>query len=200
MNFDSLAALIKAIPTISTLLKGKNLSGQQAAQSQMAQLADAQYNEQNPLFQQVYGQERQAGQQDLASAIAEASRQNRKLGMLGRTPLFSQERGGEEIFRNLTKGYQDVQGAARDRAFNILRGGQNAQANVYKTAQSLSGDQFTNSAMGAAGYGQISDYIRNLMGKQNQLPNTTAQDELARRQQNIGYEEVQGLPWRTTTY
>lgn len=185
MNFDSLAALIKFIPSVLTNFKGKDLSKQNAAQAQMANLANAQYDQNNPLFQQVYNQERQAGQQDIASVIAEASRQNRKLSSLGRTPLFSQERGGEEMFRNLTKGYQDVQGTARDRAFNILRGGQNAQTGVYNAAQSLSGDQFQNKQRQLLGYGNIADLLKTY----------NSQPEMSWQQQ-----EVQGLPWRTTSY
>ena len=66
----------------------------------------------NPLYQKIYGQKRQAGQQNLAESIRELSGQNRKLQMLGRSPLLDNERGGEAIFRNLMRGYQDVQNQA----------------------------------------------------------------------------------------
>lgn len=66
----------------------------------------------NPLYKKIYGQKRQVGQQNLAESIMELSRQNRKLQSLGRSPLLDNERGGEMIFRNLMRGYQDVQNQA----------------------------------------------------------------------------------------
>lgn len=81
---------------------------------------DAMTNTSNPMYQQIYSQQKQQGQQNLAEAIAEMSRQNRKLSALGRTPLFSQERGGETQFRGLTQGYQDNQNQAATRTQGIL--------------------------------------------------------------------------------
>lgn len=72
------------------------------------------------LYQNIYGQQKQQGQDNLAYQIAELSRQNRKLSMLGRTPLFSAERGGETLFRGLTQGYQDIQNKAGDQTQDIL--------------------------------------------------------------------------------
>lgn len=66
----------------------------------------------NPLYKKIYGQKREAGQQNLAESIAELSGQNRKLKALGRSPLLDNERGGEAIFRTLSQGYQDVQNKA----------------------------------------------------------------------------------------
>lgn len=66
----------------------------------------------NPQFQKLFKQKRQAGQQNLAEFIAETQRQNRKASALGRTPLFDSERGGEVVFRNLMRGYDDVQNRA----------------------------------------------------------------------------------------
>lgn len=74
----------------------------------------------SPLYQQIYGQQKQQGQDNLAFQVAELGRQNRKLSQMGRTPLFSAERGGEELFRGLTQGYQDVQNQAGSQTRNIL--------------------------------------------------------------------------------
>lgn len=79
----------------------------------------------NPLYRKIYGQQRQAGQRNLAEVIAEMQRQNRKASMLGRTPLFSAERGGEEVFRNLARGYEDVQDNAAESTRGILGGAAN---------------------------------------------------------------------------
>ena len=66
----------------------------------------------NPLYKKIYGQKREAGQQNLSESIMELSRQNRKLQSLGRSPILDNERGGEMLFRNLMSGYQDVQNKA----------------------------------------------------------------------------------------
>lgn len=71
-------------------------------------------------FQKIYQQKRGAGQRNIAEFIAEAQRQNRKASALGRTPLFSQERGGEVLFRNMMKGYEDVQDNAMDDTYSTL--------------------------------------------------------------------------------
>lgn len=84
----------------------------------------------NPKYQQIYGQQKQQGQDNLAYQIAELGRQNRKLSMLGRTPLFSAERGGETLFRGLTQGYQDIQNKAGDQTQNIL-------ANLFKNQSAM---------------------------------------------------------------
>lgn len=76
-------------------------------------------------YQNIYNQQKQQGQQNLAESIAELSRQNRKLQALGRSPLLDNERGGEAIFRNLTQGYQSNQNQAAQNTQGIL--GQQAQ-------------------------------------------------------------------------
>lgn len=81
---------------------------------------DAIGNTQNPMYQQVYQQQQEQGRQNLAQQITELSNQNRRLSSLGRTPLFDSERGGEQLFRGLTQGYQDVQNQAANNARSII--------------------------------------------------------------------------------
>lgn len=83
-------------------------------------------------YQQIYGQQRLQGQQNLAETIAELTRQNRKLAMMGRVPLFNEERGGEQQFRALTQGYQDVQNRAANQTQGILG---NAYQGAFGQAQ-----------------------------------------------------------------
>lgn len=90
-------------------------------------------------YQNIYSQQKQQGQQNLAEVIAEAQRQNRKAGAMGRTPLFSQERGGEDIFRNLTKGYQDTQNQAAGQTQDIL-------GNLFKNQAAMGATQAANGA------------------------------------------------------
>lgn len=72
----------------------------------------------NKKYKQFYGQFRQQGQQNIADFIAEAQRQNRKQSAMGRTPLFSPERGGEVMFREMIRGYQDNQNTASGMALD----------------------------------------------------------------------------------
>ena len=74
----------------------------------------------SPQFQNIYNQQKQSGQQNLAESIAEMVRQNRKQTRLGRTALFSPERGSETLFRGINKGYQDIQNQAFDQTYSRL--------------------------------------------------------------------------------
>lgn len=107
--------------SIAGALPFLGLPGQQQANLKPYQEAiDAIGNAQSPMYQRVYGQQKQQGQDNLADQIAQLSAQNRKLSAMGRTPLFDQERGGEQLFRGLTQGYQDVQNQAATNSRNIL--------------------------------------------------------------------------------
>lgn len=107
-------SLAMAIPFLSLNKKqGAYYAPYQRTIASMADPSSAQY-------QRVYTQQRQMGQQNLAEAIAEMTRQNRKQAMLGRTPLFNPERGGEMRFRGLVQGYQDVQNTAARETQDIL--------------------------------------------------------------------------------
>ena len=85
------------------------------------EIAGAMSDMSSPKYQNIYGQFKQQGQQNLSESIAEMMRQNRKQSMLGRAALFSPERGGETMFRGLTKGYQDVQNDASRQTFDQLK-------------------------------------------------------------------------------
>lgn len=91
-------------------------------------LAGAMSDTSSPQYQDLYGQFKQQGQQNLAEQIAEMDRQNRKSSAMGRTPLFSGDRGGETEFRGLTQGYQDVQNNASKQAFGQLNNAYTAAA------------------------------------------------------------------------
>lgn len=142
---DNIAGALKSWAGYNYNSKGTDLGPQMTA-------ANAMVDSSSPLFQKVYNQERGSAQQDLASAIAEASRQNNKLSMLGRTPLFSPERGGETQFRALTQGYQTAQDTARNRAREILGANLSAQ-------NSFAQQRDANSKKKAFGFGNIADFL-----------------------------------------
>lgn len=159
MDLNALSLLLKYGAGASHNLRGANLRPQQGIAAEISNLSNAQYNQDNPLFQQIYGQERNSAQQDLASVIAEMTRQNRKQSALGRTPLFDQERGGETQFRALTQGYQDAQNTARTRAREILSGGQKALTGAFNAQNSLSAMQEQNKKRKLQGIGNIADIL-----------------------------------------
>lgn len=109
---------------LSTLFQGLpflNFSQNMGKYQQPAQnLIAAQTDINNPTYQGIYNQQKQQGQTNLAESIAELVRQNRKQAMMGRVPLFSNERGGEQLFRGLTRGYQDVQNQAANNTQGII--------------------------------------------------------------------------------
>lgn len=105
---NNIASLLQALPSINYEMKGLNTGPSAANAAQMGQVAGAQMNPDNPLYKKLYGQYQQQGQQNLAYQMQQLGSQNRKLSSMGRVPLFDPERGGEQLFRGLTQGYQDV--------------------------------------------------------------------------------------------
>jgi len=166
----------------NTGYEGVDLGPQKQALGQMnqlagrqAQLAAAQTDTSNPIFQRLYGQEKAAGQEDLAATIAEISRQNRKLSVMGRKPLLDQERGGESVFRNLMLGQQDVGNQARNNAFNQLRLGQDAVAgaqgaygNIFTGAGGVAQKELANKGMNIGANYSLGDVLQKLFGLDQQ--------------------------------
>ncbi len=142
---DLLSGLGKSGAAASYNFKGTNLGPQQ-------NIADAMINNDNPLYQKLYGQNKQQGQQNLVDSIAELMRQNRSGIASGRPGLLNDERGGESVFRNLTRGYQDVQNQARQQTLGQLQG---SYGNYNNLAQQ--GD--LNNKKKAFGFGNIADAL-----------------------------------------
>lgn len=139
--------------------QGIDTGPQEQAQGELNHYANAMTDETDPMFQQVYGQEKQQGQQDLAHTIFELSNQNRKLSELGRTPLFDPERGGEQQFRQLSQGYQDVQNSARGRAREIIGAGMSAKGKALDAQNELSALKEKNRTSKTAGIGNLADAL-----------------------------------------
>lgn len=157
------ASAIRGIPSALYSYQGLNLKPQQNIAAEMGNLANAQYDDSNPLFQKIYGQEKGAAQQNLAQAIAEASRQNNKLASMGRVPLFDAERGGETQFRALTQGYQTAQDTARARAREIIGAGQNAQAKNFDAQGNVAQNELRNKAGKASTFSTIASILPKLL-------------------------------------
>lgn len=155
--------IIKYIAGAHSNFQGMNTQPQQQSVNQLNNYADAITNSDNPLYQKIYGQEKQSGQDDLARTIFELSNQNRKLSQLGRTPLFSPERGGEQQFRALTQGYSDVQDNARARARSIIGAGANMTNNALSAQNDLSAMKQKNQQSKLAGIGNIADVLPSLL-------------------------------------
>lgn len=177
MAFDPLS-LISSVPSLISLFGGGTTSPYKKQQEQLAgqqqQISQAlMQGSNNPLYQQLYGQYEQQNKNNLASTIAEAQGQNRMNANMGRTPLFNNERGSENIFRTLTQGMQNS-GVQSDQ--------QTRQALAQAGGQTLGGLQgyntITNSTANAnkaqnLGFQGIYDLLRgNQSGQsQNAIPN-----------------------------
>ncbi len=146
-----LQSLAGAIPAYGYAKKANKYY--QPAMQTMAAMGDPN----SAQYQNIYKQQQQMGRDNLVDVIAEASRQNRKLSAMGRTPLFSQERGGEEVFRNLTRGYQDVQGQAANQTQDIL-------GNLFKSQTAMGANQAANGAKMASVKGNAYGMLAKLFG------------------------------------
>ena len=121
------------------------------------QSANAMVDINSPQYQNLYNQQKLQGQQNLAEQIQQLSAANRKLSMMGRTPLFDQQRGGEQLFRRLTKGYQDIQNTAANQTQDLL-------GRSFATQQALGGQKQQNAASKSSVTGNILGVVAKLFG------------------------------------
>lgn len=150
-------SLLSEVPALKALFTGSTTAPYQQQQEQLAgrqndiskALTEGQNN---PLYQQLYGQYQQQNHNNLAQTIAESQAQNRLNTRMGRTPLFSNERGGETAFRALTQGYQNsgVQSDQQTRQALSQAGGQ--------TLGGLQGYNSINNTTAGANKGQLLGY------------------------------------------
>lgn len=161
---SAIAALAQTAPAIKTGLQGKNLKKTKQLNSEIEGLANAQSNPDSAIYQKLYQQNREAGNQDLAATIAELSRQNRKQLSMGRSPLLNQERGGESVFRNLMLGQQDVGNQARTSTLNQLRGAQNSLQNVNENYGNIADEEYNNKLKKVGAYYTAGDTLKGLRG------------------------------------
>lgn len=183
----------QALSTIGQILPGamavKNaFSGPQSKSTgQLSQVNNALINNQNPLYQQLYGQNKQNNLSSLSQAITEIENHNRALSANGRTPLFSPEHGGEQAFRALAAQYQgNDQQAAKQTIDQLTHGaaglsGQVIPAQVNQTNREL------------GGYSSIGDLLTKLGASQPQQQN---QNQLT-APSNEGYGNPYNLPWKS---
>lgn len=157
-------SLIGAIPGLISDFGGGTsapyLDQQKKLAQQQANISGAMTDTNNPLYQQLYGQYKTQGANQLASGVAEIQGQNRANAALGRVPLLNDERGSENIFRNIMQGYQGLGTQADQQTRQALSGaafGTNAAAtdynNISKYGQAANAQQLT-------GYNAIYNLLR----------------------------------------
>lgn len=175
---DDFLSLISAIPSLISNFSGSAnpyaKQQQQLAGNQLQASNALTQGPGNPLYNNIYGQYKQQNANNMASQIAEAQGQNRMNANMGRTPLFSQERGSENIFRTMM---QQQQGAG------VQADQQTRQALGQAGATGLPGIAGYNAmipqtnmanAQGLQGYNSIYNLLRGQTGQQpqQQMPST----------------------------
>lgn len=175
-------SLLTAIPSLMQDFGGGTTAPYQKQQQQLAgqqgQISNALLQGQNnPLYQQMYGQYKQQGQNNMAQGIAQLQAQNRLNTSMGRTPLFNQERGGEQLFRNLMQGYQGAGVQADQQTRQALQGaGQAANAGLAGYNNISKFTQNANSAQ-LSGYNTIYNLLKGGNQSQGQqTPNANPQN------------------------
>lgn len=185
-------SLISSIPSLISDFSGGTTAPYQKQQQQLAgqqqQISQAMLQgPSNPLYQSIFGQYKQQNANNLASTIAEAQGQNRMNANLGRTPLFSNERGSENIFRNVVQQQQGA-GLQADQQTRAALG----QAGT-SSLQGLAGyNSINNSTAGAnaqqlKGYQSIYDLMRGL-GQPGQTQSTGSMGAGSYGPQNPNYQ------------
>lgn len=136
----TLSSLMTAIPSV---LQGFGAIGNNSGNNTLntlgnnqANLSNAMTNTSNPLYQQMYGQEKAQNMSNLTGALNMMQGQNRMQSAMGRTPLFAVGRGGEQNFRQLMQGYQNQDLTAQNQTRAAL-----AQAMQGNSQSAMLGNQ-----------------------------------------------------------
>lgn len=157
----NISSLLQLIPALMAGFKGLNTSGQQNTTAQLQNVTNAMYDPNNPLYQQLYGQNKQTLQQGMGNAISQAEGHNRALAAMGRTPLFSPERNGELAFRTMVQGENAAaQQAASETSAQLGNAGTLLARGLYPLQQSNTENQFGNTALNLGGYQSLADVFR----------------------------------------
>lgn len=191
-------SLIGAIPSLISQFSGNTTAPYQKQQQQLAgqqsQISQAlTQGPNNPLYQQIYGGYKQQNANQAASTIAELQGENRMNANLGRTPLFSNERGSENIFRSLMQQQQGAGLQADQQTRAALQGasgptlaaqGQDGNLTNYTTAANKAqnaGYQNIYDMLKGFGVGQPQHQSTGSMGAGNytNLANSTQQSPYA---------------------
>lgn len=171
-----LPTLLRTVPAVAQGMNGVNLKPSAQTVSDINQLATAQTNQNSPLFQSMLQQNKQAGNANLADTIAQLQAQNRLAISSGQSPLLSQERGGEGVFRNLVQGQQAVGNQAVGQTYGQLQQGQQALTGSLNAQNGLANAQYGNTQKQTAAYGTIGDALQGLFGLgNNKQPQQAAQ-------------------------
>lgn len=181
-----LPTLLKTVPSIIGGIKGENLGPQTQTTSDINQIAKAETNTSNPLYQSLLSQNKQAGNQQLAGTIAQLQAQNRLAQSSGQKPLLDQERGGESIFRNLIQGQEDVGNQAIGQTYGQLNNAQSALKGSLGAQQNLAQNQFANTKSAATGYASLGDALQGMFGLgQNKQPQAQANNKTNQNSYNM---------------
>lgn len=181
-------SLIGAIPGLMSDFSGGTSAPYRKQQEQLAQqqqgISQAMtQGPNNPLYQQLYGQYQQQGANQLGQGISEIQAQNRMNSSMGRTPLLNNERGSENIFRNIMQGYQGLGTQADQQTRGALQGamyGTNAAATDYNNLSKFG--QAANSQQ-LSGYNTIYNLMRGLGSTNQQTAPSTNYSPLMSQQQ-----------------
>lgn len=163
-----LLSLISAIPSLMSDFSGGTSAPYQKQQEQIAarqnQYAAALGDTNNPLYQQMYGQYKQQNQNNMASMIAEAQGQNRMNSAMGRTPLFNNERGSENIFRSMMQQGQNSGVQADTQTRQALAQGMQGNAAAQGQYSTISPYTQSANAQQLSGFQGISNLLRGMTG------------------------------------
>jgi len=155
-----ISSLLQFIPGLMSNFKGQDIAPQQQAAGNLGQITAAMTNTANPLYQQLYGQNRQSMMQDLGQATAALEGRNRSLSAMGRTPLFAPGRGGETAFRNVTQGYENAGQQAAAQTMNQLGAAGNMTGNLIGAQNNVTNLQNQNKTSKLTGFQNLASALK----------------------------------------
>lgn len=171
-----LLSLLTAIPGLMNAFGGGTTAPYQKQQEELAkrnmQISQALTDTNNPLYQQLYGQYKNQNQSNMANTISQLQGQNRMNASMGRVPLFSQERGGENIFRALMEQAQNGGVQADQQTRQSLMGGLQGNAASLGGYNAITPYTTKANASQLSGYQGIYDLLNGMRQPQQNVGST----------------------------
>lgn len=183
-----LLSLLVGIPSLMADFNGSTTSPyqgqQQALAEQQARYAQAAGNPDNPLYKKTYDRYQNQNRMNLADVIAEAQGQNRLASSMGRTPLFNQERGGENLFRTMVQQYQGMGAQSDQQTQAALRGAGQLNNAAQAAYGAITPTTAAANKQQLYGYGGIADLLRGKSAQTLQAPAQTSDTGIPLQKKN----------------
>lgn len=159
--------------------------GMESALSSQSRALKAILDRNSPEYKQLVEEEAQLGRQDVARGIRDLMTASQRASASGRQPLFSGERGSEQILRAISEGTRASEQGARNSARDILSAIATAYGNLAQGRQSQAGVETARRDLYGRDLATRIQQLRQDMASRNQEKRAEYLDTLAQERSDI---------------